>query len=77
MVRVRLPPDFRRPTDPSVVEIKTSNLAQLVGELDRRVPGIKAELNNESGEIRASLYDFFSMARTPTRVHKDCSEGRR
>lgn len=59
MVRVRLPPDYRRPTDPPVVDIRASNIGQLVEELDRRVPGLKAELSNESGEIRSSLYDFF------------------
>jgi molybdopterin synthase sulfur carrier subunit len=53
MIHVRVPTPLRKLTGGAdAVEAEGATVAALVNDLDRRYPGIKARICDESGEVR-------------------------
>ena len=59
MVKVRVPHDIKAVGGPSVLEVKAANLGEVIVQLDRTIPGIRALLCDKAGEIYSNTYDFF------------------
>jgi molybdopterin synthase sulfur carrier subunit len=59
MVQVRVPTPLRKYTAGSgAVEAEGSSVAALVSDLDRRYPGIKERICDESGQVRRFVNIF-------------------
>lgn len=52
-VKVRIPTPLRKLThDQELVEVSASTVADAIGELQRKFPGIQERLLDEAGEVR-------------------------
>lgn len=50
--RVRIPTPLRRLTNGErLIEVRGGDLAQVIDELDRRFPGIRAKILDDQGEV--------------------------
>ncbi len=50
--RVRIPTPLRRLTNGErMIEVRGGDLAQVIDELDRRFPGIRAKILDDQGEV--------------------------
>ena len=51
-VKVRIPTPLQKLTGQSEVEVRASNIKDLISQLEKNYPGIKDRICDESGKIR-------------------------